>query len=58
MFDPARFTGIALYSDFDTERARISTGNAKVNQLVSNARWGMRDNFLDTATDCPQRDVS
>jgi alpha-L-rhamnosidase len=55
-FDPADFTGIALYSDFDSERGRITTGNAKVNQLVSNSRWGMRDNFLDTATDCPQRD--
>ena len=55
-FDPADFTGVALYSDFDSERGRITTGNAKVNQLVSNARWGMRDNFLDTATDCPQRD--
>ncbi len=54
--DPADFTGIALYSDFDGERGRISTGNAKVNQLISNARWGMKDNFLDTATDCPQRD--
>lgn len=56
VFDPARFTGVALYSDFDTERTCITTGNAKVNQLISNARWGMRDNFLDTATDCPQRD--
>ena len=55
-FDPADFTGIALYSDFESERGRIITGHAKVNQLISNARWGMRDNFLDTATDCPQRD--
>ena len=55
-FDPADFTGIALYSDFDGERGRITTGHAKVNQLISNARWGMKDNFLDTATDCPQRD--
>ena len=55
-FDPACFTGIALYSDFDGERGRLTTGNAKVNQLISNARWGMKDNFLDTATDCPQRD--
>jgi len=55
-FDLADFTGIALYSDFNSERGRIVTGHAKVNQLISNARWGMRDNFLDTATDCPQRD--
>jgi alpha-L-rhamnosidase len=55
-FDPEDFTGYALYSDFDAERGQIVTGNAKVNQLVSNARWGMKGNFLDTATDCPQRD--
>ena len=52
----AEFVGIALYSDFDSNRGRITTGNTKVNQLISNARWGMRDNFLDTPTDCPQRD--
>lgn len=55
-FDPADFTGVALYSDFDSNRGRITTGHAKVNKLISNARWGMRDNFLDTPTDCPQRD--
>ena len=55
-FGPADFTGIALYSDFDGDRGRIETGHAKVNQLISNARWGMKDNFVDTATDCPQRD--
>ena len=55
-FDPADFTGIALYSAFDADRGRIVTGHAKVNQLISNVRWGMKDNFLDTATDCPQRD--
>ena len=55
-FDAADFTGIALYSDFDAERGRITTGHAKINQLISNARWGMKGNFLDTATDCPQRD--
>ena len=50
------FTGVALYSDFDSSRGTVVTGSSKVNQLVSNARWGMRDNFLDTPTDCPQRD--
>jgi len=28
----------------------------KVNQLVSNVVWGLRGNFLDVPTDCPQRD--
>lgn len=55
-FDPSCFEGVALYSDLDTTRSRIVTGNDKVNKLVSNARWGMRGNFVDTPTDCPQRD--
>jgi alpha-L-rhamnosidase len=55
-FDPTDFVGIVLHSDFDPNRGRITTGNPKVNQLISNARWSMRDNFVDTATDCPQRD--
>ncbi|MCR4870852.1 MAG: glycoside hydrolase family 78 protein [Atopobiaceae bacterium] len=54
--DPADFTGVALYSDFDSCRGTVVTGSSKVNKLISNARWGMRDNFLDTPTDCPQRD--
>ena len=27
-----------------------------MNQLLSNIRWGLKDNFLDVPTDCPQRD--
>ena len=55
-FDARDFTGIALYSDFETASGTIETGNPLVNQLVSNTRWGMRGNFVDTPTDCPQRD--
>jgi len=55
-FDARDFTGIALYSDFETASGTIKTGNPLVNQLVSNTRWGMRGNFVDTPTDCPQRD--
>ncbi|MEE0026789.1 MAG: family 78 glycoside hydrolase catalytic domain, partial [Atopobiaceae bacterium] len=54
-FDVADFTGVALWSDFE-EIGRLHTDSAMVNQLISNATWGMRDNFLDTPTDCPQRD--
>ena len=46
---------IALYSDFKF-RGSLKTGNDKINQLISNATWGMRSNFLDVPTDCPQRD--
>lgn len=49
------FRGIALYSDFETI-GTLQTGNEKVNQLIRNSFWGMKGNFLDVPTDCPQRD--
>lgn len=51
----ADFEGIALYSDFE-EIGFLTTGHELVNQLISNGRWGMKGNFVDTPTDCPQRD--
>ncbi|AXJ08846.1 family 78 glycoside hydrolase catalytic domain [Arthrobacter sp. PM3] len=35
---------------------RFATSNPLVNRLHENAVWGMRGNFLDVPTDCPQRD--
>ncbi len=49
------FTAVALYSDLP-ETGCIETGHEKVNQLIRNAHWGLRSNFLDVPTDCPQRD--
>lgn len=49
------FTALVLYSDYE-EIGNIKTGNELVNKLISNIRWGMRDNFLDIPMDCPQRD--
>lgn len=49
------FTAYHLRSDFD-QIGWIETGNRKVDQLFSNALWGMKDNLLDVPTDCPQRD--
>lgn len=54
-FEPEDFTAIALYSDVEMD-SRLRTGNAKINQLISNTLWGMKSNFLDVPTDCPQRD--
>ncbi len=34
----------------------FSCDNELLNQLHSNVVWGMRGNFLDVPTDCPQRD--
>ncbi|MBQ7916788.1 MAG: family 78 glycoside hydrolase catalytic domain [Firmicutes bacterium] len=53
--DPEAFTGCVIYSDME-ETGRIETSNPLVNRLFENTRWGQKGNFLDTATDCPQRD--
>jgi alpha-L-rhamnosidase len=49
------FVGLALYSDFE-DRGFMTTGHELVNKLISNIRWGLKGNFLDVPTDCPQRD--
>ena len=49
------FTGIALYSDLEFT-GKLTTGHGLLNQFISNVRWGMKGNFLDVPTDCPQRD--
>ena len=46
--------GIVLYSDFD-ENGTFTSSHEKLNQLQSNIVWGLRGNFLDIPTDCPQR---
>ncbi|MFK8059084.1 MAG: family 78 glycoside hydrolase catalytic domain [Polaribacter sp.] len=47
-------TGIVLYSDFD-DNGTFTSSHEKLNQLQSNIVWGLRGNFLDIPTDCPQR---
>ena len=49
------FTGVAVYSAME-RTGWLETGHAKVNRLFSNALWGLKSNFLDMPTDCPQRD--
>jgi alpha-L-rhamnosidase len=49
------FTGLCIYSDVE-QRSDMKTGHELVNKLLSNVRWGLKDNFLDVPTDCPQRD--
>ena len=52
---PEDFTGLVIHSQMD-RRGDVRTANPLVNQLVHNALWGMKGNFLDVPTDCPQRD--
>ena len=52
---PDDFRGLVIHSAMD-EIGALETSDPLVNQLVHNARWGMKGNFLDVPTDCPQRD--
>nr|MCU0750905.1 glycoside hydrolase family 78 protein [Akkermansiaceae bacterium] len=48
-------TGCVLHSDFATS-GTFTSSHRLLNQLQSNITWGLRGNFLDIPTDCPQRD--
>lgn len=46
-----------LLKQVDTAfRGYIETSDVKINRLFENTLWGMKSNFLDMPTDCPQRD--
>ncbi|MCM1122615.1 MAG: glycoside hydrolase family 78 protein [Eubacterium sp.] len=47
--------GLALYSNFG-ETGFMKTGNDLLNRFIENVRWGLKSNFVDVPTDCPQRD--
>ena len=49
------FEGWVIHSEME-ELSSIETSDPLVNQLAHNAKWGMKGNFLDVPTDCPQRD--
>ena len=52
---PASYlTGVVLSNALETTGS-IQTSNALVNQLYSNAYWGLLSNFISVPTDCPQR---
>ena len=47
--------GYVQHSDFNIH-ANFKSSSAKLNKLADNIVWGLRGNFLDIPTDCPQRD--
>ncbi|HSV54256.1 MAG TPA: glycoside hydrolase family 78 protein [Burkholderiaceae bacterium] len=47
--------GVVVHSDM-VRTGWFECSNAEVNRLHENVVWGMRGNFLDIPTDCPQRD--
>ena len=53
--DPADFRGVVLHSQME-RTGYLTTGHKKVNRLMENGLWGLRSNFVDMPTDCPQRD--
>lgn len=54
-FAADNFTAVAAYSDMP-ETGAFTCSNDKLNHLMRNIHWGMKGNFFDIPTDCPQRD--
>lgn len=52
---PEDFVAYTLYSNVE-KTGTFATSNADINQLQHNIEWGLKGNFLDVPTDCPQRD--
>ena len=48
-------TGIVLHADVPIT-AEFETSNPLLNQLFHNITWGLKGNYLEAPTDCPQRD--
>ncbi|MCJ7843201.1 glycoside hydrolase family 78 protein [Lederbergia sp. NSJ-179] len=49
------FQGIVLHSDMEMT-GNFQCSDPLINQLQHNILWGLKGNFLDVPTDCPQRD--
>lgn len=52
--DPDAFTAVVVHSDM-ARTGSFECSDPMLNQLHSNVVWGMRGNFVDVPTDCPQR---
>lgn len=48
-------TAVVIHSDME-RTGWFESSDPLLNQLHQNVVWGMRGNFLDVPTDCPQRD--
>ena len=53
--DPAAVTAEVLHSDME-RTGWFAASDPLVDRLHENVVWGMRGNFVDVPTDCPQRD--
>ncbi len=50
-----KLRGIVIHSAFEPT-GLFSCSDSLINRLQHNIQWGMKGNFLDVPTDCPQRD--
>jgi alpha-L-rhamnosidase len=48
-------TGKVIHSDM-TPSGNFECSDSLINKLQKNIQWGLRGNFVDVPTDCPQRD--
>ncbi|MBO3665072.1 glycoside hydrolase family 78 protein [Microbacterium stercoris] len=53
--DPSAFTAIVTHTDM-RRTGTFAASDPLLSRLHENVVWGMRGNFLDVPTDCPQRD--
>ncbi|WP_105969098.1 alpha-L-rhamnosidase [Streptomyces geranii] len=53
--DPADIEAVVLHTDM-ARTGWFECSDPLVNRLHENVVWGMRGNFVDVPTDCPQRD--
>lgn len=49
------FTAFAVHSKME-RTGSFKCSDSRVNQLGKNVLWGLKSNFVDIPTDCPQRD--
>ncbi|MBN2213842.1 MAG: family 78 glycoside hydrolase catalytic domain [Bacteroidales bacterium] len=52
---PDDISGRVIHSDM-TPTGDFECSDTLINRLQKNIQWGLRGNFLDVPTDCPQRD--
>ena len=53
--DPDALTGVVVQSEIP-QSGDFSCSHDGINQLQHNILWGLKGNFLEVPTDCPQRD--
>jgi alpha-L-rhamnosidase len=52
---PDSLTAVVIHSDV-APAGEFTSSHPSINQLQHNIVWGLKGNFLDVPTDCPQRD--